>query len=171
MNTWLCMKGNIVVNVIHATEDFIKNDDWCQHNYTGYHNHGELSKTMNPAPWIGDSINDGKWNILRAVQHGPLTIDTYMKTEKKNRMLRWIVNVPHFLRCGLHSGLRVCCVFFFAFIYSLPINMNLYRRSRQIYDSINRNPVIACPMCLIFKRKRQEFKPCNCLPLGHESKV
>jgi hypothetical protein len=160
------MKNNVVVNVIHATEDFVKSPR-CRDYYDGCLNHDELSKTMNPAPWIGSSIDSqGAWTILPVIEHEPLTIDTYMKIEFDSIFLRWISNIPHFLRCGLHSGIRPCCVFFFTFFYSLPDNF-----LRNTYDKHNRNPVVACPLCLVLRRKSQEFKPCNCLPIGHPSKV
>ena len=77
------------------------------------------------------------------------------------------------IRCGLHSGFRICDIFFFETFWKLFSFHDLYIKNdvkypwtRRYFAWINERmgkcEYVACPFCVIFKAKPVTVKKCGC---------
>jgi len=81
------------------------------------------------------------------------------------RLLRFI---PDDIRCGFHSGFRVCDIIWYSFFW-IPfylVGSRYYSwcesKSRKSESEVNVAQYIECPLCLFLKPKVREIKRCNC---------
>ncbi len=79
--------------------------------------------------------------------------------------------IKHDIKCGLHSGIRVCDITWFCFLSKLDsfVKFDLFKKYYELrqkyfyYDDkgIGRG-YIPCPICAILKVKSIKIKHCNC---------
>jgi hypothetical protein len=62
-----------------------------------------------------------------------------------------IVNVPHAIRCGLHSNIKYCCILYWIFYYQWADVMD---GCRDGFD------YIPCPLCV--EKEPRKIKGCSC---------
>jgi len=65
------------------------------------------------------------------------------------------------IRCGLHSGFRVCDIVWYVFIWC-PFSLCNTRYYRWYEKRKKGAGCVRCPACVLLKRKAPKIKPCVC---------
>ena len=72
-------------------------------------------------------------------------------------------NPIHDMKCGRHSGIPLCCIFWFILVWR-PLFRFRRLRKWYIFKVVLDWDYVACPVCWIFKRnKGTKLKSCKCM--------
>jgi len=75
-------------------------------------------------------------------------------------------DVIHDFKCGRHSGVPTCCIFWFVCVW---VPMFRFKKIRVWYfNRILNWDYIPCLLCVITKKNVGKLKVCSCLEENHE---